>query len=156
MQEEVNQKTIALTMRCTRLTADILKAAIRKYLEYRRNLPPQHGKTTVRKLVGMDQGTSTMEVKETNIRDFERVAKKYNVDFAVKKDRSKSPPKYLVFFKGRDTDVIASAFREFVNANEKRQNRPSLREKLKKFMEMAASVNRSRERTKEKSRGQEL
>ena len=31
------------------------------------------------------------------------------------------PPKYLVFFKGKDADVIAQAFKEFVKVNEKKQ-----------------------------------
>ena len=30
------------------------------------------------------------------------------------------PPKYLVFFKGKDADVIAQAFKEFVKVNEKK------------------------------------
>ena len=51
---------------------------------------------------------------------------KYNVDFAVKRDKTTEPPKYLVFFKGKDADVIAQAFKEFVKVNEKKQQRPSL------------------------------
>ena len=45
------------------------------------------------------------------------VARKYNVDFAVKKDKTTEPPKYLVFFKGRDADAVAQAFKEFVYGN---------------------------------------
>ena len=32
---------------------------------------------------------------------------------ALKKDKSKDPPMYLVFFKGRDQDALNAAFREF-------------------------------------------
>ena len=48
-----------------------------------------------------------------NIKAFESTAKKYGIDFALKKDTTESPTRYLVFFKGRDTDVLAAAFKEF-------------------------------------------
>ena len=44
---------------------------------------------------------------------FERTASKYGLDFALKKDVSVEPPSYLVFFKGRDVDVMTAAFKEF-------------------------------------------
>ena len=47
-----------------------------------------------------------------NIKDFEGTAKKYGIDFALKKDISENPPRYLVFFKGRDADVMEAAFKK--------------------------------------------
>ena len=41
---------------------------------------------------------------------YTHLARKYGVDYAVKKDRSSSPPKYLIFFKGRDADALTAAF----------------------------------------------
>ena len=82
---------------------------------------------------------------------------KYNVDFAVKKDKTTDSPKYVVFFKGRDADAVAQAFKEFVYGNEKRKSRTSVREKLKRFRD-AVSQNKNRERSREKNkdRGQSL
>ena len=37
------------------------------------------------------------------------------MDYAVKKDRSSSPPKYLIFFKGRDADALTAAFTEYTS-----------------------------------------
>ena len=86
-----------------------------------------------------------------------KVARKYNVDFAVKRDKTMEPPKYLVFFKGKDADVIAQAFKEFVKVNEKKQQRPSLRQKLKGLQKIVAqNKNRERSREKNKDRGQSL
>ena len=61
----------------------------------------------------------------------EMIAKKYHIDFALKKDKTQSPPRYLVFFKGRDADVMTAAFKEYAaksmdkarKANEKEQNK---------------------------------
>lgn len=107
--------------------------------------------------MGKDQGANTMEITENNIKSFERVAKKYNVDFAVKKDKTVDPPKYVVFFKGRDADVIAMAFKEFVHGNEKKQNRESVRDRLNRYKELwTQTMNRERVREKTKDRGQSL
>ena len=102
-------------------------------------------------------GVSSIEVTDGNIKSFERVARKYNVDFAVKKDKTTAPPKYVVFFKGSDADAVAQAFKEFVYGNEKRKGRTSVREKLKRFRD-AVSQNKNRERSREKNkdRGQSL
>lgn len=87
MQEEVTQKTIALVIKTAKLDANVLKAAMRMYLNHRRQKAQKtHGKTSVKKLVGEGVGVSSIEVTDGNIKSFERVARKYNVDFAVKKD----------------------------------------------------------------------
>lgn len=158
MQEEVTQKTIALVFKSSRLTTDVLKKAMKMYLEHRKQgKQASHGKMSVKDLVGQGMGASSIEVTDNNIKSFEKVAKKYNVDFAVKKDKTVAPPKYMVFFKGKDADVITQAFKEFVKVNEKKQQRPSLRQKLKGLQKMIEqNKNRERSREKNKDRGQSL
>ena len=65
----------------------------------------------------------------------------------------------LVFFKGRDVDVLTQAFKEFVKVNEKKQNRNrvSVKEKLAQFREiLSKDKNRERVREHQKDRGQSL
>ena len=97
---------------------------------------------------------SNIEVTDKNIRSFERVAKKYGVDFAIKKDKTVSPPKYLVFFKGRDADAITAAFTEFTAKTMKKAARPSVLEQLKKFTVLVKNTitDRVKNREKEQSR----
>ena len=155
MQEEVTQKTIALVIKTAKLDANVLKVAMRMYLNHRRQKAQKtHGKTSVKKLVGEGVGISSIEATDGNIKSFER---KYNVDFAVKKDKTTDPPKYVVFFKGRDADAVAQAFKEFVYGNEKRKGRTSVREKLKRLKDVVSqNKNRERIREKNKDRGQSL
>lgn len=109
------------------------------------------------KAVGQGMGASSIEVTDNNIKSFERVARKYNVDFAVKKDKTVEPPKYMVFFKGKDADVITQAFKEFVKVNEKKRGRVSVKEKLAEFRELLGKdKNRERAREHQKDRGQSL
>ena len=158
MQEEVTQKTIALVIKTSKLTAGVLKAAMRMYLNRQKQKAQRtHGKISVKKLVGEGAGVSSIEVTDGNIKSLERTARKCNVDFAVKKDKTTDPPKYVVFFKGRDADAIAQAFKEFVYGNEKKKGRTSVREKLKRFKDaVSQDKNRERSREKNKDRGQSL
>lgn len=155
MQEEVNQKVIALSIKSAKLTAGVLKAAMKMYLEHRKNKKEnKHGKMKVKELVGQGKGAATIEINEGNIADFQKVAKKYHVDFAVKKEKTAigEPSKYVVFFKGRDADVISDAFKEFVYKNEKKKNRVSVKAKLAQFKEVVQQrQHRERERTKNRN-----
>ena len=83
----------------------------------------------MKQLIGQNQGVSNIEINDPSIRDFERIARKYGVDYAVKKDRSTSPPKYLIFFKARDADALTAAFSEYTQKKVKkadRSERPSV------------------------------
>ena len=53
-------------------------------------------------------------------------AKKYGVDFAVVRDREKSPPVYTVFFKAKDTDAVT---RILLDYSAKQIKKPSLEAK---------------------------
>ena len=119
MQEEVENRTLSLVVSGTKFTGRMFKAAISKYMAHRKEKKLQkqrsrdapvipHGKQTVKQLVGQNQGISNIEITDPSIKEFEKIARKYGVDYAVKKDRSSSPPKYLIFFKGRDADALTA------------------------------------------------
>ncbi len=143
MQEEVQNRTVTLAISTTKLTARTLQAAIRKLLEAWKKGRDEakipvipHGKQTVKELVGQNAGVSNIEITDSNIKSFEKVARKYGVDFAVKKDRSVSPPKYLVFFKARDADALTAAFTEFTAKTVNKAKKPSVLAQLRKFKEL--------------------
>ena len=52
MQEETTQKTIALAIKTSKLTASVLQKAMKMYLEHQKHKEPSHGKIPVKKLVG--------------------------------------------------------------------------------------------------------
>lgn len=161
MQEDVENRSVSLVIRTGKLTLQTLKNAISKYLLHRRNkrlrkaqVPDviPRGKQTVKQLVGQNQGVSNIEVTEKNIKSFDRVARKYGVDYAVKKDRSVSPPKYLVFFKARDADALTAAFQEFTAKTLRRKEKPSVRTRLTQFREMIRQPVADKTRHKEPQR----
>ena len=157
MQEEVENRSVTLVISATKLSARVLRSAIAKLLaewQKSRDAPAEipHGKQTVKELVGQNQGVSNIEVTDGNIKSFERVARKYGVDYAVKKDSSVSPPKWLVFFKARDADALTAAFTEFAAKTVKREQRPSVLQTLAKFKEMLKDTIIAKTRKKELER----
>ena len=47
-----------------------------------------HGKQSVRQLARQNQGMTNIEIDDPDIHAFERIARKYGVDFAVKRAKS--------------------------------------------------------------------
>ena len=154
MQEEVESRTVTLAISTTRMTANVLKSAISKYLAYRKEKARQGpvkpcGKQSVKQLVGQDQGVSNIEITDKNIKDFERIARKYGIDFALKKDKTGDIPKYLVFFKARDADALTAAFKEYTAKTDRKKEKPSVLRKLRRFKEQAADIDTPKVRKKE-------
>ncbi len=154
MQEEVESRTVTLAISTTRMTANVLKSAISKYLAYRKEKARQGpvkpcGKQSVKQLVGQDQGVSNIEITDKNIKDFERIARKYGIDFALKKDKTGDIPKYLVFFKARDADALTAAFKEYTAKTDRKKEKPSVLKKLRRFKEQAADIDTPKVRKKE-------
>ena len=145
MQEEVENRTVNLMISTTKLTWRALVTGYRKFQQYRAKVKAgkevPHGKQTVKKLIGQNQGVSSIDIANTGIRDFDRIAKKYGVDYAIKKDRSVSPPKYLVFFKARDADALTAAFNEYSAKQMNRSQKPSILKQLSRFKELAAGIS---------------
>lgn len=157
MQEDVEQKTVALAISASKLTGRELKKAIIKLLAHmkdKKNHPniPQ-GKQTVKQLAGQGQGMTSIEITDQNIKDFERVARKYGVDFAVMKDKHEVPPKYVVFFKGKDADAITNAFKEYTADMVKKAARPSVLAELRKLASLAKNtvIQKVKHKDKEQS-----
>jgi len=156
MQEEVENRTINLAISTTKLTWRTLVNAFRAYKQHRdkaaaRAGPYPHGKQTVKELIGQKQGVSNIEIQNTGIKDFERVARKYGIDYAITKDSSTDPPKYLVFFKARDADAMTAAFNEYGAQQLKRERQPDIMQELKKLKALVAAIpNKMRNKKQER------
>lgn len=164
MQEEVSTKIVAIAIRGGKISAEVLEKALKKFiqeLEKAQKTASQpktyRGKQTVKHLVSQNAAISNIEVTDGNIKSFDRTAKKYGIDYALKKDTSELPPRYIVFFKGRDVDVMTQAFKEFSAKTVKRQEKPSLRQQLSKQIQKAKeNKHREKEKVNTKERGVEL
>lgn len=181
MQEEVENKTINLVVRTTslglrsmyqglhsalqkiendysklisqRLTKEQIKAANMKFKAETKNAHIR-GKQTVKELLSQGQGAESIEVGEKSLRDFQRIANKYGVDFAITKEKGTNPPVYNIFFKARDVDAIKSVVKDCTYLLKRRENqKESIREKLDKYKEIVKNTPKKvKEKWKEQVR----
>ena len=160
MQEEVTNKTVALIVDGAKLTEQTFEKAVKKFLEeIQKSKQPKiyRGKQTLKQLAGQNAGLANIEISDQNIKAFTSVAKKYHVDFALKKDISAEQPRYLVFFKSRDADAITAAFQEFASRRMGREEKSSIRERLDQVKEQAAekaehrTIDREKVKVKDRS-----
>jgi len=151
MQEDVENKTLTLSINTAKFTGRTLKTAITMYLSRQKNkrVHPQ-GKQSVKKLTRQNQGVSSMEFNDPDIRLFDRIARKYGIDYAIQKDRSEEPPKYMIFFKSHDADALTAAFKEFAAKKQKKRSRPSVLAKLQKFKEIVKNAVLDRDKNKDR------
>lgn len=168
MQDEVNEKTVSLCIRCGKVTANLLKAAMKKALvkmeQEKQKLKGQKqpkqdkedktykGKQSMDKLMKQNVQLSDIEITDGNIKSFERVAKKYSIDFSLKKDVNADPPRYYVFFKARDADVMTAAFKEYTGQSLNKDKKPSVRKKLQQAISKSLKKHRELEKTKGKEK----
>ena len=155
MQEEVDQKTIALSMKAGKLTAQVLQAALKKYLQHRAKgkTTLHHGHQSLKQLKKHGAALSNIEITDANIGLFKPCAKKYGVDFTLRKDATTQPPHYIVIFKAKDADNMEQAFKEFTAKKLQREERPSIRKDIAASKEKAAARNADRAKEKFKERG---
>lgn len=163
MQEEVNEKTISLCIKGGKITAQILKAALIKLLaemdkkkkQQRKGEKSQCKKTgrqSIKSLQKSGAQITNIVVTDNNIKSFDRVARKYGIDYSLKKVEQEGKSEYLVFFKAKDVDVMTAAFKEYTSETLKKQKRESVRQKLEKVKE---ELSNHRQLKKEKKREQE-
>ena len=168
MQDEINEKAINLAVRVGKATADEIKKAIEKLLAdlesgkysntnlkkaFTGDKTPElkHGKQTLKQLSKYNDGLSTVELKDPDLRLLHRHMKKHNVDFAAVKD---GKGKYTLFFKGKDADSVTHAFKQYTQKLVKQANRkPSINKTLAAAKAAAQALNNGRDKVKNKDRG---
>lgn len=153
MQDEIRDKSVTLAIKVGKtggkMTAELLKWAIREYQRQVKDPNIHHGKQTVKQLVKQGAGVQNIEITDKNIKSFERVARKYGVDFALKKDPSEG--KYLVFFKARDTDALNAAFSEYTATTlNRKKEKPSLMNQLAQFKDMIKNMVSDKAKNRDK------
>lgn len=149
MQEEIERRTIAVSLTAGKLTARTLAralaAALRQIRQQRRAALTPQGRQSVKKL--MNHGVNTSRIPlDGSTRLFDRIARKYYVDYAFRKV---GPKQYRLFFKAGQADAITDCFAEYTKRMMKKERRPSV---LKRLGRANEAVARQRPRKQERKR----
>lgn len=139
--EQINDKSVALSIRGAKMTGQLLAQAMRAFLKKAREPTIKHGQQSLKSLTKQGASLADIEIDGGNIGSFKRIARKYNIDFALRKDSTKDPPNWVVFFKAKDSKAIESAFKEYsaIELKHKKVKVPML-QRLAKFKELAKSL----------------
>ena len=118
-----------------------------------------HRRQHAAQLAGLDalpvivrQMDDDVEIQKTGIKDFDRFAKRYHIDYSIQKDLSCAPPRYMVYFKAQDTDALNAAFKEYSAAVLDKTKRPSVLAKLHNLAQSVANLP-DKVRHKQEERG---
>lgn len=150
MQEDLEQRTVSVSIQAAKLSGRVLRsavAAVLRKMEQERTTP-KVGRNSMKRLSGRDGGANTIEVTG-RIRSFERIARKREVRYHIEKELGTAPPKWTVYFKANQADALTAAFKEYTQRDLARSARPSLLSQLHKFKELAQALGRDRVKNKE-------
>jgi hypothetical protein len=149
-EEEIAQKCVSLTVNASKMTVQTLKNMLQKYLEAQQNGSPKiyKGKQSVKQLTNSGAKLTNIEITDQNIKSFCRTARKYGIDFALRKDNFSTPTRYFVFFKAKDVDVLNAAFKEFLGKELQKSKMGKIHEKIRENIEKVVSRERSRQKSK--------
>ena len=156
MQEEIEQKSVTLIINSSKLTGRTLATAFSKLMKYSQSKVHDHklakpqGKQSVKKLINQNQGVESVELADREaVKDFDRIARKYGVDYAIRKGVSeKGEPRYILFFKARDRKAIDQALAAYTAEWDRkgREDRPSLRKMLQEIIAKLPGKSKSKDR----------
>jgi hypothetical protein len=154
LQEEITGKCVALIFKGTKLTFNILGkgvSALNRTVRNKRNAP-KIGKQTYDRLAKRGDGLTTVDITDDNIKAFDPIARKYHIGYSLKRDDSSSPPKWVVFFKSKDTDMLTLAFKELTEKalTDKGENKSVLAQ-IRAVREKVAEKVRTRDKVRERS-----
>ena len=174
MQEEVENRTVNFVVTTSKLSAQVLISGIRRVLQsqsyrraqkktekrqirtrvkaaekeerVRRKAEGPRGKQSVRQLIRHSNGVKRLPVEAMHMREFEKILKKYGVDYSFVMDASSEKSRYLVFFRARDEEVLKDVYRESVAKLMKKQKpqqeqRSSVLKALAHFKAIAARTH---------------
>ena len=154
MQEEVEQKTVSLAVNAAKFTGRVLKEAISRHVQNnkmksRDKTSTKSGRVTMRQLQKQYGDLRSVTVDDENTRDFERIARKYHVQYKVYRCEK---GKYQIFFKSPNAEAMNAAFEELLKKKVRKADREPITQTLQKLKEKVASVIGERTKRKERER----
>lgn len=141
-------------MKASKLTARglayVVRAVGRKIAKAHREAQTPHGKQSVKKLMAHGTATNSIEVDAPKV--FDRVARKWNVDYAFYQTE---PGKYLLFFKSGQADAMTACFSEYSRKvlDKAKSRQPTIPEQMKQAEQQLVKEKPPKEHIKEVTHG---
>lgn len=151
MQDYVEERTVALSVKTAKLSGRVLAAVLKKaaaeiHKQYQASKTP-HGRQSVKKLMNHKGQKNAIQLVGAP-KDFDRIARKFKVDYAFYKT---APGQYLLFFKSDQADAITAAFSKYTEkVMSPKAEKPSIIGQLRQFTELIKDKAKSHQHKREK------
>lgn len=149
-------KTIDISVQVSKLTKEVFHELLKNFAEGKASAK---GKISLKELEKSSGGKKleNIEITESNIKDFRSTAAKYDIDYALKRDSTTTPPTYHVFFQTSKAENFKKAFNEYVSrkqnelgAEKEIDVRGEIRQKAQEIASLPkVSIDKRRELKKE-------
>ena len=152
MQEDVDNKTIALAVKATKITGKLIKEAVVKFLQLCKKgmanrAQNKSGEVSLDDLRSRNGELNSVVIQDSDTKRLDKVCRKYHVRYSVfKKDNDQ----FIILFKSPDAESMRYAMEEFAENKPTLTAEKSVREKLKNLKRRA-----EREKTKIRTRKRE-
>lgn len=149
------KKTIDISIKAEKMTADVLKSALQEFLSGKAE---KKGRMTYKQLQAKSPSKlDSIEVSDRNIGDFLKTARKYDVDFALKRDKSTEPLPIMFSFPLPKQRISREHFRS-MSARDRARHRsvassPVSRCTSRRRRSGTSPANRNRERKQGRTDG---
>lgn len=144
---ENTEKTISFSVQAARITKDTLVELFNDFL----HKSPKHGKVQYSEIQKKGK-LESIEITENNIGDFLKTARKYDIDYALKRDSSTAPPTYHIFFCTGNSENFRKAFAEYAKGMQEKIGEKSVSQVINReqIKENAKIISQSVENNQER------
>ena len=160
INEEIARKTLNMEVRAAKVTGKLILNLLKKLMKEAEKLGgleklvnANGNEVKLKDMVKKGQ-LEEIPVEEAELKELKKELNRYGVKFSVMKD--KKTGKYSVFFQAKDMKMMEKAFKNALERSERKTERKdSVRKNIEKFKEMAKNTV-SKDKVKNKQKGQSL
>ena len=141
--EQINDKAVSVSIRGAKMSGRLLAQAMKSVLRQMQKIrdAPKVGNQSIKRLNRAFGGVSDNIEVMGRIKSFDRIARKHHVSYHVEKEIGAKPPKYNVYFSGKQNGAVTAAFKEYMALMiPKQKDKPSLLAKLQHLIQKAKAV----------------
>ena len=114
------------------VVADMCKA-MAEWLSQNGDSSFKTGKQSLESLMASGDKLATLPLDSKSIKSFQKIARKYGIDYSLEKDLNKDPPRHTLTYRAKDTDTMMSAFKEYLNKTlaKQKSKKPTYQQRMK-------------------------
>lgn len=151
--DQVAKKTLDVIVEAEKMTSDVLKTALADILKHPDT--SRRTRTTLGDLAAKSgRNLESIEINASNIKDFEKAAKRHHVQFTLRREVGSDPPVFHVIFQSNRMEDMQRAFADYAGVMQKRVTEHTIPKE--KRQEIAKNAQKAHNKSHDKSHERNL